>query len=345
MSSNPAKVESPLNIILLLGDGMGVSQLTTSFVFDEKPSNFERFQNIGLHQPIPEGEEKITDSAASATAIGSGHSTHNGALGVDENGIPVQSILEMGKDNGKSVGLIASSSITHATPAAFYAHVGHRDSAELIAKQFVNSNIDFVAAGGYRYFCQRSDGCNYLDTLKARGVIVDTTGLMHGLSIQKPYTFLSATDSLLSMRNGRGNFLPEATAIALDYLSQNEDKGFFLMVEGSQIDWACHQNDPQRVIDEVRDFDNAIGVALDYAIKDGKTLVIVTGDHETGGFALSARMVGDKADYRHVEPTFSTGHHTASLIPVFAFGPSSELFKGIYKNTSIHFKMKEAFGF
>jgi alkaline phosphatase len=142
------------------------------------------------------------------------------------------------------------------------------------------------------------------------------------------------------MLAGRGDFLPSATALATDQLSQNKT-GFFLMVEGSQIDWAGHANDTEYLIAEMLDFEKAIEVALDFAEEDGNTLVVVTGDHETGGFTLSAGHDPETGidDYTEIGPTFATGGHSATLIPVFAYGPGSEEFKGIYQNSDLYKKM------
>jgi alkaline phosphatase len=143
------------------------------------------------------------------------------------------------------------------------------------------------------------------------------------------------------MSEGRGDFLPEATAMAIDFLSEDKD-GFFLMVEGSQIDWGGHANDGDYIIEEVKDFDKAIDAALDFAEKDGNTLVIVTADHETGGMSLSAAEVRMQRTYEHINPTFSTGGHSATLIPVYAYGPGAAKFMGIYQNNDIFGLMLQA---
>jgi alkaline phosphatase len=330
------------NIILLIGDGMGFAQLSSVYYFGESPRSFSRFRYIGLHQNTPVGE-KITDSASGATAFSMGVKTYNAAIGLDKDSLPHETILEWAAKQGKSTGLIATSSITHATPASFYAHVKHRNFHEDIAHDFVKSPADFAAAGGYNFFCHRSDGKNLLDSLAAKGVKTDTVRLGARHQPGERYTYLLAPDSLLSVVNGRGDFLPKATTAALDFLSADPD-GFFLMVEGSQIDWAGHYNQAKYLIGEMADFDFAIQAALDFAEKDGNTLVIVTADHETGGYALSAPVVFGKTDYGNISPTFSTGGHTASLIPVFAFGPGAERFMGIYQNNEIYRKMMDSYG-
>ncbi|MCB0578073.1 MAG: alkaline phosphatase [Phaeodactylibacter sp.] len=331
------------NIILLIGDGMGLAQASTAFYFQEAEPNFVRFPVIGLHQN-PATDALITDSAAGATAFSTGYKSYNAAIGVDSDTISRPTILELAARQGKSTGLIATSSITHATPASFFAHTAHRNNAEDIAGQLPAAPVDFFAGGGLQYFNQRTDGANYLDSLAARGFQVYTHKLERPATLDpgKKYGYLLAPDGLPKMQEGRGDFLPTATKLALDCLSQDKD-GFFLMVEGSQIDWGGHNNDPEYVIQETLDFDRAIGVALDFAEKDGNTLVVVTADHETGGMSLSAAEVRMQADYRHIKPTFSTGGHSASLIPVYAYGPGAALFMGVYQNNDIFGKMWKAF--
>ena len=330
--------QTPKNIILLIGDGMGLAQVSTSFYFNDKKSNFLRFKEIGLHQNTPIGA-KITDSAAGATAFSAGVKSYNGAIGVDQDTQAVETILEILSQKGLSTGVVSTSSITHATPASFYAHVRSRRMQEQIARELMDSDVDFFAGGGIKFFNKRKDGEDLIKGLELKGFTVDTTKLAKkGMSINNKYAFLLGQDYMPKMENGRGDFLPKATNLALDHLSQNP-KGFFLMVEGSQIDWGGHANDANYIIEEMKDFDKVIGEALDFAEKDGNTLVVVTADHETGGFALSSAKVRKQDDYRGLAPTFSTGGHTAALIPVFAYGPGAEHFKGIYQNQEIFGKM------
>lgn len=332
--------KTPKNIILLIGDGMGLTQVSTSFYFNKNKSNFLRFKEIGLHQNTPVGA-KITDSASGATAFAAGVKTYNGAIGVDQDTQAVETILEILTQKGLSSGVISTSSITHATPGSFYAHVRSRRMQEEIAFQLMNSKVDFFAGGGINYFAKRKDGQNLIAGLENKGFTVDTTALPNKrtkLSIDNKYGFIYGRDALPKMESGRGDFLPDATKLALNYLSQDND-GFFLMVEGSQIDWGGHANDANYIIEEMKDFDKTIGVAMDFAEKDGNTLVVVTADHETGGFALSSAKVRKQDDYRGLAPTFSTGGHTAALIPVFAYGPGAERFMGIYQNNDIFGKL------
>lgn len=331
----------PKNVILLIGDGMGLTQVSTSFYFLDEPSSFARFKHIGLHQNTPT-DAKITDSASGATAFSTGYKTYNAAIGVDQDTTARETILETAAKQGKSTGVIATSSITHATPASFFAHVANRNSHEDIAADFMTSSVDFAAGGGLKFFHQRSDRKDFLPDLIAKGFEVDTSALGQTYNAAKPYIALLAADGMPMMTEGRGDFLPKATELALQHLSQNKE-GFFLMVEGSQIDWGGHANDGTYVIEEMKDFDKTIGLALDFAEKDGKTLVVVTADHETGGLSLSSLEAFGRSDYGQISPTFSTGGHSAALIPVFAYGPGADRFMGIYQNNDIFGKMMEGF--
>ena len=327
-------VPKPKKIIFLIGDGMGLSQVSSAFYFQDQPSNFTRFPFVGLIN-TSSSTQKITDSAAGATAFSAGTKTYNGAIGVDPNAAPLNLITEQLKTKGLSNGLIATSSITHATPASFFARADSRKKEELIASQMHTSAIDFFAGGGLQFFKSRADGKNYLDSLAANDFSVDTTALKNKLTFnnQSKYAFLLAGNAMPPSVE-RGNFLPDATSLAMNFLNQDKD-GFFLMIEGSQIDWAGHSNNAEYLVAEMLDFDKTIGLALDFAEKDGETLVLVTADHETGGFTLSA----SEGDYNALSPTFSTGGHSATLIPVFAYGPGAERFAGVYQNTDIYHKI------
>ncbi len=324
------------NIILLIGDGMGLTQISSAFYFKETLPHFARFNNIGLMKTS--STVRITDSAAGATAFSAGEKTYNGAIGVNSDTASITTIVEILSDENWKTGVISTSSITHATPASFYAHVKSRAMEEEIAAQLSTSEIDFIAGGGLRFFADssRTDGRDYLKTLASNGFSIHSETLSDEIASDEKYAFLLADDALPTMMEGRGNFLPQATNLALGYLSANNDN-FFLMVEGSQIDWGGHANNTDYLVSEMIDFDEAIGIALDFAEKDGNTLVIVTADHETGGFTLSSGET-----YNEIKGTFSTGGHSTTLIPVAAYGPGSELFRGIYENTEIFHKMMRA---
>ncbi len=337
----PEKKANPLNVILLIGDGMGLSQVSSMYYFSET-TNFSRFKQISLIN-TSSATHRITDSGAGGTAFAIGERTYNGAIGVGMDSLPRQNIVEFLSALGYSTGVISTSEITHATPADFYAHVKSRKLYPQIANQLVNSDVDFFAGGGVKFFYDPSKGINHIPSLEGKGFVIDTISLDNVKSFDstKKYGFLLAPEAMPKMTDGRGDFLPSATQKAIDYRSTNQ-KGFFLMVEGSQIDWAGHDNDSTYMRAEMKDFDNSIGVALDFAEKNGNTLVIVLADHETGGFTLGAsngkKMEGD---YNEISPSFATTSHSSALIPVFASGPGSEIFTGTYKNSEIFHKLVE----
>lgn len=320
------------NIILMIGDGMGLSELSSSFYYGKGESNFIRFKEIGLIN-TSSADSKITDSAAGATAFACDTKTYNGAISMDVDSVYIPTIVELLSKINYNSALIATSSITHATPAAFYAHVKNRNMQNEIAEQMVNSDVDYFAAGGLKYFQNRKDGKDLMKVLSDSGFVVNDT-LIQIYNADKKYAYLLADDGMPSILKGRGDFLPEYTQHALDYLSESK-KPFFMMVEGSQIDWGGHDNNAEYLISEMLDFDKSVGVALDFAEKDGNTLVVVLADHETGGFTLGA----DNGNYKKIKPSFSTTSHSATLIPVFAYGPGAENFKGVYQNSDIFDKM------
>jgi alkaline phosphatase len=340
---------SPKNVILLIADGTGLTQISTAFYFKDTEPNYARFEHIGLIN-TSSSSHNITDSAAAGTAFATGERTYNGAIGVLPDSTEIKNIVEIISSKGIKSGIIATSSITHATPAAFYAHAVSRGMAEDIALDMVTSDVDFFAAAGIKYFNKRKDGRNLLAELENNDFSIDTVSLGDFNSIQnnKKVGFLLADQSMPKMTENRGDFLENATKLGIDFLSKDQSN-FFMMVEGSQVDWGGHENNGEYVITELLDFDDAVGKALDFAEKDGNTLVIVTGDHETGGLALSSmKRVNEHgkeySDYNQIDLTFSTGGHSATMLPVFAFGPGSEEFLGVYQNNDIYAKIMEVTG-
>ncbi len=327
------KSRKPENIILMIGDGMGVSQVFAGMTANGGHLFLENFRYTGFIK-TQSADKYITDSAAGGTAISTGVRTYNGAIAVDMDHKPVKTILEQAEEKGLSTGLVSTSAITHATPAAFIAHQGARRNYESIASDFLNTDIDVFIGGGYKHFTQREDGRNLVDELKKKGYLVlrnmdeikqVTRGKLAGLTAQEHNDQYSV----------RGDMLPMATTTAINILRKNK-KGFFLMVEGSQIDWGGHGNQTPYLVEELLDFDRAIGKALEFAASDGKTLIIVTADHETGGVAVT----GGNLSTGLVECGYINTDHTAVMVPVFAFGPGAEQFTGIMENTDIYFKMK-----
>jgi alkaline phosphatase len=330
------------NVILMIGDGMGMSQLSSVYYFKQGEINISRFKHTGFSR-TSSATQKITDSGAAGTAMANGVKTYNGAIGVDVDTNKVENIIEIVSKRNYNTGIIATSTLTHATPASFFAHSDSRGKEDFMAAQMHSSEVDFFAAGGLKHFNKRKDGVNYLDSLLAKGFVVDTSALLSEseLSSNNKYGFLLAHGALPKKIDGRDDFLPNATALAAHYL-ESRNAPFFLMVEGSQIDWGGHDNDHEYLVGEMNDFDDAIGVALDFAEKDGNTIVVVTADHETGGYTLrSGKNEKGHTDYNIISPSFSTSGHSAAMVPVLAFGPNAEEFQGIYENTAIFKKINE----
>ena len=327
-SSTTLKIcQQPTNIILMIGDGMSTPQVYAAMLTSEKSTSFERFPITGLVKTYSKSH-KITDSAAGGTAIATGHKTNNGMIGMDSDSIPVPSILEILSEKGMKTGVIATSYITHATPASFVAKNINRNNYEEIAMDFAKSDkVDILIGGGKKHFTQRKDGINLIEQMVSEGWNYYDTLINFDVNDK---IMVLASDGHLPSYPSRGNFLPDASVLALEKLNKSEN-GFFLMIEGSQIDFAAHNNDSTYLVNEMHDFDNTINKVLDFAEKDGNTLVIVTADHETGGLT----MIDPNGRYTETYFRFSTGSHSPLLVPLFAFGPGSENFSGIMENTDI----------
>lgn len=334
------ELAKPRNVIFLIGDGMGLPQITGAMYMNNNISVFERFKNIGFHKSSA-SDNLVTDSAAGATAMASGVKTYNGAIGVNARKESVPTLLEMAEQKQMATGLIASSSITHATPAAFIAHVAGREDKEGIAVAFLDTPIDLFIGGGLDYFSRRkTDERDLVAELTAKGYritnFIDQDIQQLDITTDKNIGYFTANAEPLPVSQGRDYLLP-ATTKALEFLDERSPNGFFLMIEGSQIDWGGHANDANYVVKEMHDFENIVAAALDFAARDQSTLIVVTGDHETGGFAVQP---GSKLN--DIQVAFTTKSHTALMIPVFAEGPGAEAFRGIYENTAIFDKIKAA---
>jgi alkaline phosphatase len=332
----------PTNIILLIGDGMGLTQISAAMYSNNNRLALAKFPVIGFHKSHA-ANELITDSAAGGTAIACGIKTNNGNIGTDENGLATVSILEELDSMNFSTGMIVTSTIVHATPAAFAAHQARREMYEEIALDYLDANVDLLIGGGRQYFQNREmDDRNLINEFENKGYLVMdqlyTTMNKIKWPLDKNLLYFTADKQPLTVSGGR-DYLSFAVRQGVQYLEQKSNKGFFLLVEGSQIDWMNHANDGRGVVMETLDFDRAIWEAIQYANKKGNTLVLVTADHESGGMSIEADSKMNKLKYG-----FTTNGHTAAMIPVFAYGPGSNLFRGIYENTSIYHKMRAALG-
>lgn len=317
------------NVIFLIGDGMGLTQIYAGFTGNRGQLNLLQMINIGFSKTYS-SDSYITDSAAGGTAMASGHKTNNRYIGVDATGMRLPAIPDLLAASGVTSGLISCGDITDATPAAFYGHVSDRSEEENIAKDFLSSPVNIMIGGGAKHFNKRSDSLNIPALLKEKGYTFSTRFDDIDTITSKKWLLLPASAEL-SMINGRKEFLTRSLQKTIKTLGNH----FFIMAEGAQIDYGGHANNVPYVITEMMDFDKAIGEAMKFADEDGHTLVIVTADHETGGLSL----LDGNISKGYADGNFSTNDHSAVMVPVFAYGPHSLEFRGVYENTQIFEKI------
>ena len=328
-----AAPKKPKNVILLIGDGTGLAQWSAAQASTKDNLQvFNLVEHIGLSK-TSSASNWVTDSGAGATAFSIGEKTFNKAIGVRADSTPAFTLSEILHVKGKGTGLVATCGLTHATPASFYAHQVSRYMDKEIANDFYSGFIDVAIGGGYPWY----DSAKLSQAGYQR--FVCNKDSLHKINTSKFIAFYDTTNNVPKFRDGRGDFLTNASMAAIRNLSQNPN-GFFLMIEGSQIDWGGHDNDADYVITETLDFDKTIGAIGAWAKENGETLVIITADHETGGLTMPGY---DKTAGRPVS-LFSTKDHTGIPVPVFSFGPGSEAFKGVYENNTIHQKILQSFG-
>jgi len=324
--------QKPKNIILLIGDGMGIGAVSSSVYYLEN-SQFRRFTHTGL-VVTRSADNLITDSGAGATSYATGNRTKNQSVSVDTTGKTLQTVLDYAKLKGKATGLVATNSITDATPAGFYAHVVKRTDQARIAEYLLERKVDLVIGGGKSFFLPKSlggnrkDEKNVIDSLRALGFNVTFTfdSLKQTNGRDKVIALL---DKVELPRAGKRDFsLGDLAEIALKKLSLNK-KGFFVMIEGSQIDSGEHINDFDFAFSELKDFNTAVKKALDFAEKDKNTLVVVVADHETGGLSITG------GNFKTPVIAWTTKNHSAALIGVFAYGPGAQLFTGVLDNFQV----------
>lgn len=330
------------NVILIIGDGMGFVHIVAArnaALGADGRLTIERLPVTGVIDNYA-ANEFVSGSAATATSLATGYKTSGGMIGMLPDGTPVLTILEAAREKGLSTGLVATSTITHATPAAFASHVRNRYEEVEIAEQLIESKVNVLLGGGRALFrsgiggykFRRSDGRDLVEEARKKG-----------------YVYLETRDELLVLKAGNdcvlGLFsdgyminqypaptLAEMTEKAIEMLSQNEE-GFFLMVEGSQIDWGSEDNDIDYMVRELLFFDLAIRSAIHFAKDNGDTLVIVTSDHESGGLFISENPP-NRLDGK-INIQWGTDEHNGTAVPVFSYGPYAETFMGWYDNTDI----------
>ena len=344
------------NIILMIGDGMGANQVLTYRIAKGGPNyltSFDKFPITGLVK-THSVNTLITDSAAAATAYSTGSKTINRYIGVDKDGKNLKNLTEILYEKGFVSSLIATSEITHATPAAFAAHNISRYDDDGLAEDFFKSNIYMLLGGGRDFFLpkseggQRSDELNLIEGILSSGhLLADKKDLEEFKHKDKKRIFgLFAEEELIRSANE-----PNLTEMLKFSISNSElmvdegCNGFFVMAEGSQIDWAGHDNDFDTMFKEMEEFDNAVEAALNYAKINEDTLLVVLADHETGGLLLEMddlRYGPSKNMRLSWNTAIGKGSHTGAMIPVYAYGPGAEMFSGIMDNTDVFFAMNKA---
>lgn len=401
--------QKPKNIIMIVGDGMGPAYTAAYRYFKDnsQTANIEKtiFDDILVGRastyPAPVSGF-VTDSAASGTALATGHKSYNGAIGVDVNEKPLQSVLEYAKSIGKSTGLVVTSQINHATPASYAAHAKHRKMYDVIADQYFDNKVnkqhtvDVMLGGGVKYF-KREDRDLTQEFQTAGYQYINKYSQLNDINNDKVLG-LFADSGLPWALDDEKNRLKNMAVAAIDRLDNN-DNGFFMLIEGSQIDWGGHANDIAAAMKELDDLAITIEWLTTYVKNNPDTLVVITADHSTGGFTIGANgdyawhpefihnltaspesianaqmtdgfnvklinqqlgfeltieeiatlkiayedVKNKKALYTAIKKVidvrtntgWTSGGHTAVDVPVFAFGPKSDMFKGQIDNTDI----------
>jgi len=333
------------NSILLIGDGMGLAHVCGAGLAAYGIGGrlaIQRMPIVGLVATYS-SSSLLTDSGAAATALATGFRTYNGAVAVDADRRPLESYFLTAQRHGKRTGLVVTSSLTHGTPAPFVANVTWRYMEPEIAAQMIERNTNVLFGGGLGFFLPRSHPARLGMRYDERNLLVE--------AVQRGYqTIFSANDMpVLQGDHALGLFgltamssadrarpaLCEMTSKALELLSRGNE-GFCLMIEGSQIDWRSHAGDFEGALWETLEFDRAVERCLQFAQRNGDTLVVVTADHETGGLGLSGRGVAGVSGY------WSAGYHTAIMVPLFAYGPGCLPFAGVYENVDVPVKIATA---
>ena len=292
-------------VFYFIGDGMGVNQVngTEMYLAEQegrigvKPLLFTTFP-AGTMATTFSATNSVTDSSAAGTALATGEKTYNGAVSMDDDKNVLSTVAERAKKAGRKVGIATSVSVDHATPAAFYAHQPNRSRYYEIALDLPKTGFDFYAGSGFlkpTTTADKKEAPNVFPIIEEAGYTIargldeykeKAADAKKMILIQKEGAEPSCLPYAIDHEEGDLT-LPEITESAVSFLSKGNKKGFFLMVEGGKIDWACHSNDPVTVFEEVIDLDNAVRVAYEFYKKHPKeTLIVVTADHETGGMGL-----------------------------------------------------------
>ena len=315
------------NIILMIGDGMGLGAAANAYFANGKELTMMNLKTKG-YVCTQSASDFITDSAASGTAYATGQKTTNGHVGTDVNQQPVKNLPEKLAPLGYACGVVSTDDLHGATPASFFAHQNERGASQEIWEDLPGCFLTFASAGTKGYF--------------------ENLPLSDQEAIKKTFTLVYSPDDPAVRTSSRliylpesvkyeerGNYLPATTEMAINYLSSKSKKGFFLMVEGARIDKEEHGNNAAGVVRETLDFDKAIEAAVRFAEKDGHTLVVISADHETGTTAIRNAVLEENT----VQVLFSSKGHSGIMVPLYAYGPKSWNFEGIQENSDVSNKI------
>ncbi len=343
------------NVILCIGDGMGVNTVALASTTVGGPGgklNIERLPVSGLARTYS-ADSFVTDSAAGGTALATGIKTKNGMVGMNPEEKGYCTILEAARDKGMATGLVVTCTMSHATPASFGSHVKSRKLEPAIAEQLIANRINVLFGGGRKYFLPqavpesgRKDDIDLIAQAREAGYTYVETLSEFRSAHDSHVLGLFQLDALKTA--GPEPTLAQMTNKAIRLLNRTSRRstlgarGFFLMVEGSQIDWECHSNKANAAVRQMLLFDQAVEAAVDFALKDGHTLVIVTADHETGGVTLFGNTE-EKAD-PNLGVKWSTKGHSGGPVGVWALGPGATRFTGVQENTDIPRKIAQLLG-
>lgn len=322
------------NVILLIGDGMGLGHLQTAIIANRGQSNIHHMRHIGFSSTTSYSPSN-TDSGAGGTAIATGTKTYNGYLSVDTNGTALPAIPDRIRSLGMRSGIISTGDVSDATPASFYAKNPDRNASEAISRTLLtNATVDLLIGGTPEPYRLKQSYEQFKNELTKNGFsLVNSVADYQQSDAEKIITFLP--DSLTRpVKEGRGAVLSQLLNLTINKLDKR-DKGFFIMAESAQIDYGGHARDLTYVATETLDFDQAVGEALRFADADGHTLVLVTADHETGALSL---LDADAAT-GSIQGNFASNDHSSMLVPVMAYGPGAQSFIGFYENTEIFHRL------
>ena len=371
-SCSSAKDEPQVkNVIYLIGDGMGFGAVTSLLLAEDSVTGFEQAPVIGLNETCS-ANNYVTDSPAGGTALATGVRTRNGYCGLDPEGNRLTTILHKAQAMGKKTGIVVNTTLTEATPAAFYAGVTSRRMTYEIAEQFTVSGVDVAIGSGLDHFISRPDSLDLTATLIDKGydvylnwsAVLNTpsdkfigilpmadvhrqesgrkeAGAAAGHEVCLAARLASASeDAGASDLSEPTVYLQKASAKALETLSRDNDNGYFLMIESALIDGYGHNNDSEGMIAEMKEFDALLRQLVAYVDQHPETLLVVTADHETGGTWLNytGYEVGGSSP---VAMSYSTRGHSGVVVPIFAYGEGAEAFAGVMKNTDIPKKIEQ----